>query len=423
MSDFVRNEQPRWEGDHSLGIDSHLKWRQQGLVEPLKCPVKMCLVEVKPYQMAVVHYYLLFGATRIEFGDAALTDPCLRIFETTPSAKHTVCMEFKDTDLGDMKARLKGVLGATNFSYALRNSEHMARYISTGLWYSLDMAGETPMFRELKNWLGDKALLVNALPAELILKEMPAFIQVPIYRELQSSLLAEYEGVRFKVLPNDAEMNIVVLGPTGAGKSSIINVLFNRKVAKVKRGPQSVTRHMHIYTGFLTCGATRKRLNVMDTVGFCDSVIPPGQVVKLVKGFIKANMMYLDKVVVVCAGRLPREQSDAIKKFMCWLQYSKHQQEFVFLYNQAEELNHTERVEAVGEMCGLLGVDPHYSRTVRIPNSDDVRVIPLAFATGFPPREPYSQVRADVQALYDAVLIARSDGSRLLVRESDCALL
>ena len=41
-----------------------------------------------------------------------------------------------------------------------------------------------------------------------------------------------------------------------------------------------------------------RRTNIIDTIGFCDSVFKPKQVLDVVKSSVKVNLCHVDKVVI-----------------------------------------------------------------------------------------------------------------------------
>ena len=102
--------------------------------------------------------------------------------------------------------------------------------------------------------------------------------------------------------------------------------------------------------------STVRRTNIIDTIGFCDSVFTPKQVLDVIKSSVKVNLCHIDKVVVVCSGRVESHHVQAISQFMKWLHYKKHRNQFVFVYNKADHCDsEEEKAENVTGMLELLG--------------------------------------------------------------------
>mmetsp|Transcript_70886 Transcript_70886/g.211349 ORF Transcript_70886/g.211349 Transcript_70886/m.211349 type:complete len:88 (+) Transcript_70886:474-737(+) len=59
--------------------------------------------------------------------------------------------------------------------------------------------------------------------------------------------------------------NVVLLGPTGCGKSNLINVLYNMTVCPSVASVSSVTRSMRITQGMTTVLGQRRPVNVIHT--------------------------------------------------------------------------------------------------------------------------------------------------------------
>ena len=73
---------------------------------------------------------------------------------------------FNMTD--SVSQRMRAVVGATNYSLALRNSEHVGRYIQSGSWTSHQMEEGGKLwqrFQEHMTMTGSG--LINTLPEEL----------------------------------------------------------------------------------------------------------------------------------------------------------------------------------------------------------------------------------------------------------------
>merc|ERR1719335_1434904 len=124
--------------------------------------------------------------------------------------------------------------------------------------------------------------LVNTSPDEIAVKKDVSLVPIHAYWKsphVQPKFTRHLQTLR----PVEDDVNVLVLGPTGAGKSSVVNMLFNQKVAEVKASAMSVTRQMEVYQGFSSWQGEVRQINIIDSVGFCDSVIPAAEVLRLVK--------------------------------------------------------------------------------------------------------------------------------------------
>eukprot|EP00747_Dinoflagellata_sp_TGD_P114283 gnl/TRDRNA2_/TRDRNA2_171896_c5_seq1.p1 gnl/TRDRNA2_/TRDRNA2_171896_c5~~gnl/TRDRNA2_/TRDRNA2_171896_c5_seq1.p1 ORF type:complete len:250 (+),score=34.73 gnl/TRDRNA2_/TRDRNA2_171896_c5_seq1:337-1086(+) len=229
----------------------------------------MCTTACVIYGIKYDHYFVTDGTWTVEFGNAGFTSNSLLVYATM----HKDLVIDKQFNMDEeVKERMKNVCGATNYSFGLRNSEHVARYIHCGTWCSLQMTGDSRLCKALDGALGDKRVLAHTLPHELQTKSA-GVSSSPIYHHWKPPFQVRFEKQRSTLAPGADDINMLVLGPTGAGKSSIINLLFNQRVAKAKASALSVTRQMSIYSGTFYSPEARRtyNLNVIDSVGFCDS--------------------------------------------------------------------------------------------------------------------------------------------------------
>ena len=91
---------------------------------------------------------------------------------------------------------------------------------------------------------------INVLPRELEVASGP--IEV-IYSEVKDSHPIKFYKTTRELTANDHDaFNVVVLGPTGAGKSTLINHIFNRTVCGTSATAQSCTREVKFYRGEMT---------------------------------------------------------------------------------------------------------------------------------------------------------------------------
>jgi GTP-binding protein EngB required for normal cell division len=328
---------------------------------------------------------------------------------------------------------MKKVCGANNYSLCLRNCEHLARYIQAGTWVSLQMAsGASPIRDYFKSYLStNHTKLINTMPYNL--RDEPVLSQNPIYPECET--FVQY-GKTTQVLnkADQGRFNVLLLGPTGCGKSRLINILFNQTVSKSAATALSVTKDVFFLQGqflpnWVNADGTQDKLtvNMIDTIGLCDSVLSGRDVYNWIKDRVKVNMMYIDIVVVVCAGRIEGVQADAIKQYLEWLEYKKNPNNFVFVYNKAEDLTPGEKTQNLMQMGEILEVDMTdsgvaYSEDVtdnkRIGNK---KAIENRFASGFSPRATFGEIQANRDQLISSIFTKRK--ARLTVDESMCLIL
>ena len=112
---------------------------------------------------------------------------------------------------------------------------------------------------------------INVLPRELETKV--ATIET-IYPEIQERHRIRFQTIEKSLVESDhSAYNVVVLGPTGSGKSTIINHIFNKTVCETSGSAKSCTREVKFYRGDfeLHYGQKRvlhqKKINIIDTIG------------------------------------------------------------------------------------------------------------------------------------------------------------
>ena len=131
-------------------------------------------------------------------------------------------------------------------------------------------------------------------------------------------------------------------------------------------------------------------------------------------------MAYIDKVLIICSGRIESDQAKAIKQCMKWLSYSDNKEKFCFLYNKCDDLTETEKTENLAYMCDVLGAD--LTKTVEYSKNNQIYKLKVDLALGFPKKANYETVKQDHERLIETTLTHFSD-DRIHIEKSSCVIL
>ena len=152
----------------------------------------------------------------------------------------------------------------------------------------------------------------------------------------------------------------------------------------------------------------------------------PADVLEAIKSGVRVNLTHIDKVVVVCAGRLEKAHTDSIQAFLGWLSFTKHRDKFVFIYNKSDMLSSAEKQLNLLGMCDKFGAKIN-ENTKWVTVRGDFVSLNLNLATGFPPGASFADVENDHTNLTRAVLCgsqhAGFSAGRIPVNKSACVIL
>jgi len=165
-------------------------------------------------------------------------------------------------------------------------------------------------------------------------------------------------------------------------------------------------------------------INVIDTTGMCDSFFTPDQIYNMIKSRIELNLAKIDKVVIVCSGRIEKQHADMIKQFMKWLHYTKYKKRFCFIYNKSDQLKEEEKTRNLLTMCEMLGADPKDDGYFFVNEKKEKVQLKHTVNLGFPPESEFTEnVRKDVHRLTMLVSSNISDYPTIEISKSSCFIL
>ena len=204
--------------------------------------------------------------------------------------------------------RIQQMIGFSNFSLAFRNTEHICRYIMSGVWISYQMTTKGKLREVFENYvkINPKRMRrerrkINVLPENLgenesncnpLLEGADSFLT---FKDMQFHLKEEDDV--------DGTYNIIFLAPSGAGKPDLIDFLFNQEILPLKRG---LTRSCKYINGSMRYSLEEegskqersKKIRVVDTIGLCGGDVDDKEIMNVMEDSLRHNLNYVDKVVV-----------------------------------------------------------------------------------------------------------------------------
>jgi GTP-binding protein EngB required for normal cell division len=284
----------------------------------------------------------------------------------------------------------------------------------------------------VRSMAGESQKLINILPDDL----KPPTCTIPVWPGAPAFINGHENPQGLTTIDQDA-FNIVVLGPTGSGKSAITNRWFNMKVCESKAAALSVTKEMALHSGRAIIGGRMRKVNVMDSIGFCDSKLTSNEVLNLAKDALKVNMLMIDRVVIVLSGRIEAAHVDSIKTVLKWLKYSKgSDSNYTFIYNKADTMaTAAEATQNILYMSSLLEIGKaggYLVPTASLPSTvmrsgtmrvaaDEKKLLKIRISCGIPPRSTYDEAENEHLKVLDATMCSAKN--RLTVKESMCLIL
>lgn len=113
----------------------------------------------------------------------------------------------------EIKERMVQMLGMSNYSLCLRNSEHVANYIFSGIWASFQMEGDGCLLNYFSYAMTESVRKeINQFPSAILPKTVGAITGPKVY----SMIDQHYAPARFNFFSdfNEETYNILVVGKT-----------------------------------------------------------------------------------------------------------------------------------------------------------------------------------------------------------------
>ena len=124
-SQLVDQEKTSWVKKHELDVEPDAGKEYRALVEEkFKEDLSICYVNREIYGVEYQHWFVTDETWTIEFGSGDISNNKV-VVHSNPKTDYVIADEFKMTQ--EVKDRMLQVCGATNYSLALRNCEHVAR--------------------------------------------------------------------------------------------------------------------------------------------------------------------------------------------------------------------------------------------------------------------------------------------------------
>merc|ERR1711892_329552 len=176
LSRLIDVERTSWAKPHTLDINETYAIQQCELIDKFFEVGNTLQLCSKLYPMnypgagsdQYQHWFLTdaVGSWVVEFGEFGRGETDLIVsVHCNPRGEYTVEDTFTMTS--EVMERMKRVVGATNYSVALRNCEHVSRYIQSGSWVSFQMSGKGILRKMYLKDMAAYTKMVNKLPLEL----------------------------------------------------------------------------------------------------------------------------------------------------------------------------------------------------------------------------------------------------------------
>ncbi|EOD20974.1 hypothetical protein EMIHUDRAFT_208032 [Emiliania huxleyi CCMP1516] len=429
VNSVVEKEKLAWAKDHDLNTDHDEREKLLPLLDnfPIGSEIQLCW-QLKQAGGGFIEYEHFFISNKkwiLEFGSG---DPMNNTVTVHGNSRKNYCTKENKVlvDKG-VRDRMAHVLGMTNYSLLLRNCEHVVNYVAYGRWTSMQTVGQGHISSALIDYMTDQShrSIRNTLPKQLQVNDR-GIAQPPLYPGV-SPIVAYSRSEQSIQIGDDSAYNVLVMGPTGAGKSSIINLFFNKKICESEDSVDSVTRNIEFHVGRGECVVNGVRgvhdINLIDSIGFCDSELSSKDVVALLKQQVLGNVGRIHKVLVVTSGRIRKEEEESIKQMLKWLGYDPWWDKetnfsFIFVYTKTDGQSDEQKQRNLLKMCERLDI-----RTTALVNTATNEQEMKFMAVAFPPTAPFREIENDYKWLQKVIFTTDAVTQPIPVQRSMCAIM
>ena len=319
--------------------------------------IALCYLESKDVDKGHKHFFLIFETSQY----TAEID-CNNIYDATFKLSKIPSIKSSDEKVSDtfeftaaMKERLQQVENTKNYSLMLRNCEHVTKYVVHGAWYSYQVGKENSIFfRHYQNMrlINEQALgLINTPPDDLFSSEQSKFLSLDSFLQNSWSFKADYPQKQSIYIPKKDSFNVVLLGPTGAGKSNIINYIFQQVVAVSKPSVGVVTDTIDFYRGvFQSSTKNKKHICLIDTDGFCDQNNANDGI--LLHAF-HDDLIEIHRIVFIVGDRFRPVDLKLIEDYQKKFNFAENSDSFTFILTKCDDYNADERNEFIEDTLKL----------------------------------------------------------------------
>ena len=258
---------------------------------------------------------------------------------------------------------------------------------------------------------------VNLCPEDIANLSTP---RTTIFKNHREHITFEQQYLTVPFEDKSDVCNIVFLGIHGADKHILVNHLFNQEI---EAPLTKVSRYIEgVYLN--------SKIRVASMIDLCGEHIEPDQLENVIADSLKANLSKIDTVVFVTSGRFQYHHNFALKRFLTWLDFKQHQDNFVFIHSSPGPKNLKFVMENLGAKSSrYLSLNKLHSRSLFEEAEEELKLFiktvvhreptKLSVAGIFPPSKIASQTSSMIYTKRDVHVQKTPSAFKRKMRETD----